>query len=315
MARLDGAGIEVDAEVRNREAVLAVGGKVVPELHPAARAEREAVDVERLVASFRLRVGGARDLAGFAHGQPRREPRGGDVLIEERGRDAQRRGDVVEAVDFDLGRQQLLGVELDRQQIVDGGPELRARQALHRHVAGHGPAGGARRASPPSTSRTRRSRADRAGGCRAAASAGRAACAARLPRRRRSRCTASRFTRVERHAAGLGPRVVAADAVGVERLARLLGAGALRPHLSEHRGRHGGNGDADAEGPLHECGRPDDSATIAFTTRLPLGSIAELIGTNSVVSSRRASTLLATSARIIHTAEPTSLHSRPSHPS
>ena len=188
MARLHRARIEVDAEIRNREPVLAVGGKVVPELHPAARAQRQAVDVERLIAGFAAgRRWRSRPWAGFAHGQPRRQPRGGDVLIEERGRDAQRRGDVVEAVDFDLGRQQLLGVELDAQQIVDRGSELGARQALHRHVAGHRGRRRRHRASPPSRSRTRRSRADPAGGCRAAASAGRAACARRLPRRRRAR--------------------------------------------------------------------------------------------------------------------------------
>ena len=62
---------------------------------------------------------------GFADRHPRREPRGGDVLIEERGRDAQRRGDVVEAVDFDLGRQQCLGIELDAEQIVDRGRRTR----------------------------------------------------------------------------------------------------------------------------------------------------------------------------------------------
>jgi hypothetical protein len=66
----------------------------------------------------------------------RRQPCGRDVLVEKRRRDAQRRGDVVEAIDFDLGRQQRLGVELDAQQIVDGRPVLGARHALHRDVTG-----------------------------------------------------------------------------------------------------------------------------------------------------------------------------------
>ena len=34
----------------NREPVLAVGGECVPELHPAARAQRQAVHVQRLIA-------------------------------------------------------------------------------------------------------------------------------------------------------------------------------------------------------------------------------------------------------------------------
>ena len=47
VARLHHARIEVDAQIRNREPVLAIRGKVVPELHPAARAERKPVDVDR----------------------------------------------------------------------------------------------------------------------------------------------------------------------------------------------------------------------------------------------------------------------------
>ena len=128
-------------------------GKVVSELHPAARAERKAVDVDRLIALSGWAIVRAGDLGhGFANGQPRREPRGGDILIEERGRDAQRRGDVVEPVDFDLGRQECFGVELDAQQIVDGRAELRPRQALDRHVPRLRPTGGLeRRGQRPSS--------------------------------------------------------------------------------------------------------------------------------------------------------------------
>src|SRR2546422_6430476 len=42
---LDGARVEVDADIRNREPVLAVRGKVVSEFHPAAGAERQPVEV------------------------------------------------------------------------------------------------------------------------------------------------------------------------------------------------------------------------------------------------------------------------------
>ena len=89
------------------EAILAVGRKRVAELHPAARAERKTIDVPRLIGGERLRIVRARQLGlRFTDRHLRGDARGGDVLIEERRRDAQRGGDVVEAVDFDLGRQQ-----------------------------------------------------------------------------------------------------------------------------------------------------------------------------------------------------------------
>src|SRR5438128_6018947 len=61
--------------------------------------------------------------------------RGGDILIKECGRDAERGGDVPEALDFDLGRQEFLGIELDAQQIADGRRELGPRQALDRYMS------------------------------------------------------------------------------------------------------------------------------------------------------------------------------------
>ena len=50
VAGLQDARVDVDADVLNREPVLAVGGECVPELHPAARAQRQAVHVQRLIA-------------------------------------------------------------------------------------------------------------------------------------------------------------------------------------------------------------------------------------------------------------------------
>ena len=102
VAGLHRARIEIDAQIRNRDPVLAVGGKVVPEPRAAARAQRQPVDVGGLVAVWN-RIMSARRLGRrFADGQARCQPRGSDVLIEERRRDAQGSGDVFEALHFDL---------------------------------------------------------------------------------------------------------------------------------------------------------------------------------------------------------------------
>ena len=73
---------------------------------------------------------------GLADGEMRDVARDADVLLEERRRHAERRRDVVEAVDLDLGRQELGRVDVDADEVVDGGRVLGAIQALDRHVAG-----------------------------------------------------------------------------------------------------------------------------------------------------------------------------------
>jgi hypothetical protein len=109
----------------------------VAELHPAARAERKTIDVPRLIGGERLRMVRARELGlRFTHRHLRGDAGRGDVLIEERRRDAQRRSDVVEAVDFNLGRQQGFGIELDAEQVLHRGAELGPRQPLKRYMAG-----------------------------------------------------------------------------------------------------------------------------------------------------------------------------------
>ncbi len=255
VASLHRARIEIDAHIRNREPVLAVRGKVVPESHAAAGAERKPVDVGRLIADFRLGIGGAGHLGhGFADGQSRRDARGGDILVEKGGRDAQRRGDVVEAVDFDLGRQEFRGVELDAQQIVDGGSELRARQPLNRHVAGDG---GRRRAPSSVVFHPGHERVDLAL-FRLAASRRRHQPAAQLAHGGFPDvgvlANGVEAQRVERHASGTDPRVMAPGAVRLERFASLRSAAVLYAaplSLSKNRSRHGGKGDTDTDGPIH----------------------------------------------------------------
>ena len=62
--------------------------------------------------------------------------RGVDVLLDERRRHAERGRDVREAVDLDLGRQVLLGIDLDVEQRLHGAGVLGSVQALRRDVAG-----------------------------------------------------------------------------------------------------------------------------------------------------------------------------------
>ena len=75
---------------------------------------------------------------GLTDGQLRGQSRRADVLIEERRRDAQSRGNIVEAVHFVLGGQQILGVDLDAEQILHGNSVFRPRHALDSHMARDG---------------------------------------------------------------------------------------------------------------------------------------------------------------------------------
>lgn len=261
VAGVEHARVEVDAEIDDGDAILAVGRKVVAELHPAARAQRQAVDVIGLLGRGQ-RVGGVGDLRGIADGQLRREPGGRDVLIEERRRHRERRGNVLEAVDLDLRRQDLHGVEFDAEQVVDRGGELRAREALRRHMARGGSGGGCgvEPALQPGDERVDLR-------------------LARLSRRGRRHQPSPQLAHrllpdvgvsvhaveregVERKAARLGSGVVAADAVGIECSPRLDGARACRRRgrtsrcdLRPPRGRQRGQHDSQTKCPFHASDR------------------------------------------------------------
>ena len=143
MAGLQRAGIQAHIEIRDGESVLSVRRKIVSELHPAARAERKAVDISPLVAQG-LEIVPTGELGlGLADSHPRRHPRRADVLVEERRGDAQGRGDIVETVHFDLAWQQVFGVDLHAQQVLHGNSVLGSRHALDRHVARNRTAGAA----------------------------------------------------------------------------------------------------------------------------------------------------------------------------
>ena len=141
VASLHGEVVEVDAQIGNREPIVAVGREVVAECHAATRAERKPVDVADLIERVRrgLRVMRAGELRHrLAHGHACGDARRRDVLIEEGGRDAEGRRDVVEPLDLDLGREQRLRIELDAEQLVHRRPELGAREPLDGHMSRHG---------------------------------------------------------------------------------------------------------------------------------------------------------------------------------
>ena len=133
--RFDRARVQADAEVGKREAIFAVGRERVREPQAAAGAERHAVDVGLLVAGRRREVRGGDFGHGLADREMRDRARHVDVLLDECRRHAERGRDVREAVDLDLGRQVLGGIDLDAEQILHGAGVLGSAEPLSGHVA------------------------------------------------------------------------------------------------------------------------------------------------------------------------------------
>src|SRR5439155_5297529 len=102
-------------EIENGESILAIGGEIVSELHPAARAEWKAIDMSALITlrQWVARAGLLGD--GVTDGQFRRQPGRADVLVEECRRDTEGRGDILETAHLDLRGQQVLGVDFHPQ--------------------------------------------------------------------------------------------------------------------------------------------------------------------------------------------------------
>ncbi len=104
--------------------------------HPAARAERQAVDVLGAIAALRAVVR-ARGFRGRVADGLKADVAGRrNVLIDMRRCDAQDLGDVVEAITRGVGRQHRARVDLHAEQVVDGRRVLRAVDAVQRHIAG-----------------------------------------------------------------------------------------------------------------------------------------------------------------------------------
>ena len=100
--------------------IFAVGREVMMDQHAAARAERQAVDVIFLRIVFADVV----DLAGRLGFMAEREAAdfsgGGNVAFDQRRRDVQAAGHVVEAVAGIVGGQVSGGIDIEREQVVDG---------------------------------------------------------------------------------------------------------------------------------------------------------------------------------------------------
>ena len=101
-----------DAEVLNRELVFAVGRKVVTRDDAAARAEGHALEALVLRGVARRQIGGLGRRLPVADRHAGDARRRGRVRLEQRRRDRQRPGDVVEAVGRVVGRQQRRDVDL-----------------------------------------------------------------------------------------------------------------------------------------------------------------------------------------------------------
>ena len=142
-----------DAEVLNRELVLAVRREVVAGDDAAARAEGHAVEALVLRGVARRQIGGLGrrlPVADRHAGDARRRRR---VRLEQRRRDRQRPGDVVEAVGRIVGRQQRGGVDLQVEQIADGVGVLGAVQSMQDDRARSRSVRRRRDRSPPRASR------------------------------------------------------------------------------------------------------------------------------------------------------------------
>ena len=122
---------QIDAEV-----VVGIEREVVVNHDAAARAERQAVDVVGLGAIRRNTVHSAhgRDVR-IADREARDLARRRQVLFEQRGRDLQDVGDVVEPVRLIVGREKGSRVDVEREQVADGVGVLGPVQAVERRPA------------------------------------------------------------------------------------------------------------------------------------------------------------------------------------
>ena len=186
----------------------------VAEQQAAARAERQPVDLFLLRVVRRdperqphhVLVGADREAADSARGR--------QVLFEQRRRDAQHAGLVVEPVALVVGGQQVGDVHLQVEQIADGVAVLGAVQPVHRLEPGIGMLPRLRFELPfERGGERRRAWPRRAAACPAAASCRRASCAPPSPRSRRARRRRPGSCPSSDEPAGLGARVVAGDAV------------------------------------------------------------------------------------------------------
>ena len=224
-ARADGADPrvrEVPAEPDLHQ-VLAVQRKIVADERAAARAVRQALVHAGVLPEPARQVEGLhrRPDGRIAHGELADAARREHVAAEQRRRHRQHLGDVVEALVRLVGRQQLLGVDLQRQQVADGVAVLEAVQAVIGDAARIRVGGGVavELGLQPGNERVELRRLG------TAASRGRHRAAAQLADHLLpdlgARADAGHVGRVEQQVGGPQPIVVAGDAVAVEEGARI----------------------------------------------------------------------------------------------
>ena len=128
----EGPGVAHVAHVHRHhpEGVLAVGGKQMPHVESAARSERQPVDVVVLRRILRDAIDGLGRRRDVADGQPGDAGRRRQVGLEQRRRQAQRSGLVVESTARIVRGQKLRGVHLDREQIAHDVGVLAAVRAM-----------------------------------------------------------------------------------------------------------------------------------------------------------------------------------------
>ena len=112
--------VRADAEVLDRELVLAVGREIVAHQHAAARAERQPLDVVVLRGVAGREVGGLDRRLPVADRHPGHARRRRGIRLQQRRRDRQRPGDVVEAARDVVRRQERRDVDLQVQQVAHG---------------------------------------------------------------------------------------------------------------------------------------------------------------------------------------------------
>ena len=120
------------AQQHHAQLVLGVLREGVGERQAAAGAERQAVHVILLRIIGRHAEGQAHDARVGAHSEAAHAPRGAEILLEQRRRDAQHARDVVETEALVVGRQQGRGVEVQIEQVADRVAVLGAVQPVRR---------------------------------------------------------------------------------------------------------------------------------------------------------------------------------------
>ena len=125
-----------DAEVLDRELVLAVGREVVAHQHAAARAERQPLDVLVLRRVAGREVGGFDRRLPVADGHAGDARRGRRIGLEQRRRDRQRARRCCRSRARIVGRQKRRDVDLEVQQVANGVRVLGPVQAMQDDGAG-----------------------------------------------------------------------------------------------------------------------------------------------------------------------------------